>query len=264
MIEQVSPWPSGSQGAVSLTFDDGSASQLELAIPLLNELGLQGTFYLNPRDGFEGNLAPWKDAAAAGHEAGNHTVSHPCAANNVAAAVVQRRGERGARRRRTLEEMTLDEMEADIVEASRRIRSLVPEQRAISFAYPCYQSFVGRGASRQSYVPLVARHCIAGRGVGEKPIANDPGHCDLAYVWGWRCERMSGAELVGLAESAVADGRWAVLVFHGINEGHLPIGERDLTELCKYLARQRGRVWTAPVARVAEQLLAWRERAQPA
>ncbi len=259
MTKRVSPWPGRRQGAVSLTFDDGAASQLELAVPMLNELALRGTFYLNPKEGFEGKLAPWKDVAAAGHELGNHTVSHPCAANNVAAAAGHARRGRGENRRRTLEEMTLDEMEADIVEASRRIRALVPEQGAISFAYPCYQSFVGRGVSRQSYVPLVARHCIAGRGVGEKPVANDPVYCDLAYVWGWRCERMRGAELVGLAESAVADGRWAVLVFHGIHEGHLPIGERDLAELCSYLARQRERVWTAPVARVAEQLLAWRE-----
>jgi peptidoglycan/xylan/chitin deacetylase (PgdA/CDA1 family) len=49
-----SPWPEGCEGAVSLTFDDGLRSQLETAIPLLDEHGLQTTFYLNPpHDGDE-------------------------------------------------------------------------------------------------------------------------------------------------------------------------------------------------------------------
>ena len=260
MAEFNSPWPGDCQSAVSLTFDDGTASQLELAVPMLNEMNLQGTFYLNPREDYEQKLAPWRDVAATGHEVGNHTVSHPCAANNVVAPTLPPHLGRDEGRRRTLEEMTLEEMDADIAEASRRIQTLVPEQSAFSFAYPCYQSFVGRGITRQSYVPLVARHCIAGRGVGEKPIANDPAYCDLAYLWAWRCERMTGAELVGLAESTVAQGRWGILVFHGIHAGHLSIGERDLAELCTFLARHRERVWTAPVATVAERLLGWRDQ----
>ena len=260
MAEFNSPWPGDCQSAVSLTFDDGTASQLELAVPMLNEMNLQGTFYLNPREDYEQKLAPWRDVAATGHEVGNHTVSHPCAANNVVAPTLPPHWGPDEGRRRTLEEMTLEEMDADIAEASRRIQTLVPEQSAFSFAYPCYQSFVGRGITRQSYVPLVARHCIAGRGVGEKPIANDPAYCDLAYLWAWRCERMTGAELVGLAESTVAQGRWGILVFHGIHAGHLSIGERDLAELCAFLARHRERVWTAPVATVAERLLGWRDQ----
>lgn len=249
MAEISSPWPGNCQGAVSLTFDDGSASQLAVAVPLLNKFDLQGTFYLNPRDGYEQKLAPWCDVAASGHEIGNHTINHPCAENNM---VTPHPG------RRALEDMTLDEMEAEIVEASRRIRALVPQQRAISFCYPCYQSFVGRGLTRQSYVPLVARHCIAGRGFGELPIANDPRRCDLAYLWSWPGERMSGATLVGLATAAAAQGRWGILVFHGINEGHLSVGERDLAELVAFLARQRDYIWTAPVATVAQQLTGWR------
>ena len=241
------PWPGKCQGAVSLTFDDGLASQLALAVPLLNRFDLRGTFYLNPGDDFEQTLAPWREVAAFGHELGNHTVSHPCSCNF---AFVVESG------RRSLEEMTLGEMESEIEEASRRIQILAPQQTDISFAYPCYQTFVGRGLTQQSYVPLVARHCIAGRGRGE--TANDPLRCDLAHVWSWPCERMSGAELVGLAEQAASQGRWGILTFHGVHEGHLPIGERDLAELCAFLARERDRIWTAPVATVARRIVQWR------
>src|ERR671931_2018435 len=56
------PWPGECRGAVSLTFDDGMRSQLETAIPLLDEHGLQATFYLNPpRDGDEDD---WRARAA--------------------------------------------------------------------------------------------------------------------------------------------------------------------------------------------------------
>jgi peptidoglycan/xylan/chitin deacetylase (PgdA/CDA1 family) len=247
MAELSSPWPGSCQGAISLTFDDGTASQLAVAVPMLNQFDLQGTFYVNPRDDYMQKLAPWRDVATAGHEIGNHTVHHPCSLNFASVA---------ESRQRVLEEMTLDEIEYEIAEASRRLRILIPQQNAISFAYPCYQSYIGYGATRQSYVPLVARHCIAGRGLGE--VANNPRYCDLAYLWSWPCERKSGAELVGLAELTAAQGRWGILVFHGIHEGHLPIGDRDLAELCAFLARQRDRIWTAPVATVAQRIIEWR------
>jgi hypothetical protein len=119
----------------------------------------------------------------------------------------------------------------------------------ISFAYPCYQPFLGRGATRKSYVPLVLDHCVAGRGRGER--ANDPRHCDVGYLWSWPCERLTGPHLIGLVEQAAAEGRWAILTFHGVHEGHLSVGDGDLAELCAYLSRHQERIWTAPVATVA-------------
>ena len=242
-----SPWPDGCQGAVSLSFDDGLVSQLEIAVPMLNDHGFQGTFYVNPHEDYAEQLAPWQAPAAAGHEIGNHTVSHPCSLNFD---FVRAAG------RLALEQMSLDDMEREILEAARRLDDAFPDQGTVSFGYPCYQPFVGQGLTRQSYVPLVARHCVAGRGRGERH--NHPRYCDLAYLWSVPCERMTGAQLVGLAEQAAAQGMWAVLTFHGVNQSHLPIGDGDLAELCGFLARQRERIWTAPVAAVARQVTAWR------
>jgi peptidoglycan/xylan/chitin deacetylase (PgdA/CDA1 family) len=235
---------------VSLTFDDGMRSQREVAIPVLNEYGVQGTFYLNPpRDGDEQSwrdrLAPWREAARQGHEAGNHSLTHPCAGNFD--FMTGRRG---------LEEMTLADIEADVLEAERRLRIGVPEQTVRSFCYPCYQDYVGVGLGRQSYVPVIARHFVAARSKGER--ANDPARCDLHSLWSFPVERMSGAELVGLAERAAGEGRWSILTMHGIGEGHLPVAEVDLRELCGFLARHRDRIWTAPVATVAQRIVAWR------
>lgn len=232
-------WPNGCQAAISLTFDDGLPSHLALAIPILNRFNCRGTFYLNPRDNYVEQLSHWRSAVAEGHEVGNHTVSHPCSKN---LPFISETG------RQSLEEMTLDEIEAEIVEAGRRLQEILP-QKAVSFAYPCYQPFVGRGENHRSYVPVVLKHCIAGRGRGER--SNDPRYCDPGHLWSWPCERMSGPNMIGLVEQAISQGRWAILTFHGIHEGHLSVSDADFSELCRYLDAYRSRIWCAPLATIA-------------
>src|SRR5262249_12046788 len=146
------PWPDGARGAVSLTFDDGLPSQLRVAIPMLNEHDLRGTFYLNPRgDDWAERLGPWGGGAAGRARIGNHSLTHPCA--------------RGFRDTRTappaLEDLTLADLEADVLEAERRLRAAIPGSTGRSFAYPCYQDYVGEGVARHSYVPVIARHFVA-------------------------------------------------------------------------------------------------------
>ncbi len=241
------PWPEGCQGALSLTFDDGLPTQLRIAIPMMNDRGLRATFYLSPRgDDWQERLAPWPEVAAAGHEIGNHSLGHTCSRG-----FSQEIGARG------LETMTLEDIEADVLEAERRLQLLAPVEGRRSFCYPCYQEHVGEGLARQSYVPVIAKHFVAGRGKGE--VANSPLNCDLHYFWSWPVERMWGSQLVGLAEQCAAQHKWGVMTFHGIHEGHLPMGDVDFRELCDHLARHSDRIWIAPVREVAVRIGEWRK-----
>src|SRR5258705_13927667 len=43
---EITRWQDGKQACVSLTFDDSSINQFRIAIPLLNERGLRGTFFI--------------------------------------------------------------------------------------------------------------------------------------------------------------------------------------------------------------------------
>ncbi len=243
------PWPDGRRGALSLTFDDGIPSQLETAIPMMNRLGLRGTFYVNPKgENWRQVLAPWRAAYDAGHEIGNHSLSHTCS-----------RAFRDEPDARGLENLTLDDIEADVTEAETRLGELFPAPHR-SFAYPCFQCHVGEGLTRQCYVPVIARHLIAGRGVGER--ANPPATCDLHYLWSWMVRGNTGAQLVGLAEQCAAQGRWGILTFHGIHQGHLPVADVELRELCEHLARA-SHLWVAPVAEVAETIVRWRSGQAP-
>jgi peptidoglycan/xylan/chitin deacetylase (PgdA/CDA1 family) len=69
----------GPATVVSLSFDDGNADQ-NSAVSILNAAGLKGTFYITT--GFIGGAgyltrADLTSIAAAGHEIGGHTITHP-------------------------------------------------------------------------------------------------------------------------------------------------------------------------------------------
>ncbi len=44
---EILKWPDGKSSCVSITFDDGSMNQFKIAVPILNELELPGTFFIN-------------------------------------------------------------------------------------------------------------------------------------------------------------------------------------------------------------------------
>ena len=229
------------QGAVSLTFDDGRPTQLEHAFPIMERLDLRGTFYLIPNGAdWREKLSPWREVARRGHEIGNHSVSHPRPPNHTSA--------KGAR----YGELTLEKMESDIHEAQSRLREIAPNQEVWTFCYPCYHTDIGLGLGRKSYIPLIEKHFIAGRGIQEYGFANVPESVDLACTGGCPCERMSAFEMIGMVEElAVGQKQWVILVFHDISGDRLTTSEYDFRLLCEYIARRRDDLWCAPVATVA-------------
>ncbi|NOY81764.1 MAG: polysaccharide deacetylase family protein [Kiritimatiellaeota bacterium] len=238
-------WPNKCTGAVSLSFDDGRLSHLKTAIPLLNERDLLGTFYLCPgRETVVEHLEAWRQVHTDGHEIGNHSVRHTCSEALW-----------GRPSPRKLETLTLADVESDITEACKRLGDLFPERTDWTFAYPCYQTEVGVGAKRQSYVPVIARHFLAARaGTPNYGFFNAPGFVDLHALASQPCEQMRAAELVGLAERAARRGHWAILTFHEIDRGGLGVFKPDFIELLDHLAANRDRIWTAPVAEIARCL----------
>lgn len=247
-------WPGGERGAVSLTFDDGMDSQREVALPILQELGLRATFYVNPAGreddptidaSWSDRLERWRDASSSGHEIGNHSLLHPCSLN------IDTEAEGFGIP--NLRDWDLERIGADIKEAQRRITATFPDQTATSFAYPCYESSVGTGTARVSYVPLVAEGYVAARANGELSgaLANDPTVCDLHLLSSYPVEHQLGELMVGLAEGASARGRWAIFTFHGIDEGSLSVSASALDEFLRHLARREDAFWVAPVAEVA-------------
>ncbi len=44
---EIAKWPNGKKAAVSITYDDGTVNQFHKALPIMEELDMRGTFYIN-------------------------------------------------------------------------------------------------------------------------------------------------------------------------------------------------------------------------
>lgn len=230
-------WPQGKRAAVSLTFDDARESQVDRGIPILDRHGVKGTFYVMPI-GVERRIAEWRSAVANGHEIGNHSVTHPCSGNFAFA------------RKNALEDYTLERMDEELTGAQFHIRELLGVTPT-TFAYPCGQKFVGRGANVQSYVPLVAKHFVAGRGFRDERH-NNPGVCDLAQIYGHEFDGNSFADVRAWIELAVEERGWLVLAGHevGAPGARQTVLEETLDEICRYCNNPANKVWIDTVAAV--------------
>ena len=229
-------WPGGKRAAVSLSFDDAAVSQLDYVVPILNRYGVRGTFYVTPGDGsiFVQHIDRWRPVHAAGHEIGNHTVLHPCSAKRPWITPDL-----------ALEGYTLQQIEAEIDDATRRLQELLPGYEPTTFAYPCGDTFVGDGEDRVSYIPSVARRFVAARGVGSSD--NDPATCDLHNVSSWLVENVTAEQMIAMIQPTIEAGRWAIFCFHGVGGDHLRVEAEALEGLVRYLKEREDEIWTDTV-----------------
>jgi peptidoglycan/xylan/chitin deacetylase (PgdA/CDA1 family) len=231
------PWPQGKRAAVSLSFDDARTSQVAVGTGLLDQYNVKATFYVVP-SAVAQRLDGWKKAVAGGHEIGNHSLNHPCTGNFAWA------------RPHALEEYTLEKMRSELTEANGQIQKLLGVTPK-AFAYPCGQTFIGRGVHTRSYVPLVAELFLSGRGwLGEGP--NDPAFCDPAQLTGMEMDGKDFEQILPLLEKARETGQWVVLAGHEMGEsGPQTTRLAMLKKLLEYAQNPANELWIAPVGTVA-------------
>ena len=229
-------WPEGKQMALSLSFDDARFSQVEKGIPLLDQYGISGTFYVSPGAMLE-RVEDWKDAVNAGHDIGNHTLVHPCSGNFPWA------------RDKALENYTLEEMANELDSASSLIHSVLGIWPS-SFAYSCGQTFVGRGVDTRSYVPLVAERFETGRDwMNEGP--NDPVFCDLARLNGTELDGKSFQEALQLIKEAREQGAWLIFAGHEMNDGGVQTSLLStIDSICRYASDPANGIWIDNVTNI--------------
>ena len=237
-------WPDGKRAALSLTFDDARASQVDAGLPILDAHGVKATFYVSPANVGQ-RLDGWKAALADGHEIGNHSLSHMCSGNF------------GFARAKALETCTLERMEADLLGASDAIEEMLGV-RPTTFAYPCGQTFVGRGEDTKSYVPLVARHFLAGRNAFDE-THNAPDFCDLAHLFGIDGDDHGFPWLKAYVDRAVEQGGWLLFLGHEIGESGRQVTHADaLDALCRYASDSANGIWVDTVEAIATYIAAQR------
>ena len=250
-------FPDGRRAALSLSFDDARPSQADCGIPILQAQGVAATFYVSTHM-LDQRLDGWRQAALAGHEIGNHTLNHPCSGNFPwyrsdalkESLRAQASGRRPRFRPRTLESYTLAQMEAELTGANETIHRLLGV-RPTTFAYPCGQTFVGRGTDHASYVPLVARHFLAGR-CFRSEATNDPTYCDLAHLGAFDGDERDFQTLKQFVDEAIEQGSWLILACHEIGQpAHQTTRAADLEALCSYCHQRKNELWVDTVNSIA-------------
>lgn len=239
-------WPGGAKCAVSLTFDHAYASQLDKGVRILDAYALKGTFYVDIKP-VKQRIAEWRKAVESGHEIGNHTFSHPCSSGYSF--------EREPGAGKPLEDLTPEWMEQDILAASAELKRLLGVSPR-TFSYPCGETYTGWGEGVRSYVPVVARNFLVGRGFG-LDFANRPGDCDLAKVNAIASDGYSLEMYMAKVNQAMKDGDWVIFCGHAFSETKGPASTRtpEFGRFCDWLANNRGRAWTATVAEIGEYIV---------
>ena len=233
-------WPDGKQAVISLTFDDARLSQVDTGTALLDQYGIKATFFVVPST-MELRLDGWKKAVANGHEIGNHTMHHPCSANFLWS------------RKNALENYSVHDMRKELLESNKRIKELLGVTPEV-FAYPCGQKFVGRNTKTKSYVPLIAKMFILGRGWRDEAM-NDPLFCDLSQVNGIEMDGKNFDEILPFVEEAKKRGQWLVLAGHEMGESGVQTTRLSmLKQLIEYVQNPANKIWIVPAGTAAKYI----------
>lgn len=206
-------FPNNKRAAISFTFDDGSREHFDVVVPLLNEFGFKGTFFVIAgltREQISDPLVAnrqcdwwaevswqeWRNAANQGHEIGNHSLTHPVLTH--------------------LREP--HQMNGEIVESARLIEEKIGQWPA-SFAYPYNKS---SSAVRQ----LVLQHHHA---VREDRIRYGGPSFTLA-----KANRH--------VDRAIDKGLWIVPMVHGIGRGFDPLDADILRQHLQHIKDREAEV----------------------
>lgn len=231
-------WQDNKKAAISLTYDDGYTSNLDIAIPQLDEKGFKGTFYLmTSSSDVNANKGRWKAAFENGHEIANHSHTHPCGA-----------------RLTSLTKQQLNDQEVGAAEYWLNLNVGVDDER--SYAFPCGE--LSESPFKETYLQIVQENCIASRAGGGGPN-NDFEKLSLSshLIEGQAIGYPHGTsviEMINYCELALQTGGWAVLIFHGIGDNNLPTDTNVHQELVDYLKQNEDKYWVAPLRNVARHI----------
>ncbi|MCK9351973.1 MAG: polysaccharide deacetylase family protein [Candidatus Paceibacterota bacterium] len=219
LTAQPLPAPPVGKGFVTFSFDDGRSESS--VIPLLKNLGIKGTFFLNPtplieqwEPGIVFTLAEVKTLVAHGHEIGNHTLTHS-----------------------SLIGLAPDELDRQVVGSKEMLESMTGRS-VLTFAYP-FGDF-----DLASYALVAANH-IGARGVWDSELNTKTS--DRYNLFSFNpVQSTPVSQILSLIDQAANSGSWLILSFHQIGPSSLGMysyQESDLSTVISY-AKQKAQIIT--------------------
>jgi peptidoglycan/xylan/chitin deacetylase (PgdA/CDA1 family) len=190
---RIAKWKDNRKAVFLLMFDDGWPSHWQVAVPELARRGMVGTFYIVPRKAeYRKFEKEWRKAVEQGMTIASHTATHD--------------GFQGA-----------EDAEMEVGEGTRYILDFVKGKnpRLISFGLPGVKDYnFGEGGSLQA---LLTKNHLIDRGEFK----------DHGAVYHLK----TTAEMLALADKAIASGGLEYLVIHGVERIDPDWGFQDMWPL---------------------------------
>lgn len=227
-------WPQGQRAAISLSYDDALNSQLDNAVPTLNQHGIKGSFYLTLSSQVVAQrLQQWRAVAEAGHELGNHSLFHACSAGKPGREWVPAHND--------LDKRTVLQMQQELATASAFLKAIDGRDKR-TLTPPCLDANAADG----NYIDAVREQFVAIKGAEQNMPA---GTVTLLMPNGH-----TGKQLIDFVKGVAKRGGMANIIFHGIDGDHLSVSREAHAQLVKYLADNRDAYWTDTYLNIMEHV----------
>ena len=240
------PWR-GKRATVVLTYDDALNVHLDNAVPLLDSLGIKGTFYVSTYSpAFRDRLKDWRKISENGHELANHSIYHPCRGGadrpwvspdyDMATYSVQRM--------------------VDEIRINNTLLEALDGKKERTYAFPCDDVTVRGGATfmeglKGEFVAVRAAH----------PIPSKIDQVNLFNMGSIPIVEESGSQMIARVKEAIANRSLLIFLFHGVGGEHpMDVSLEAHRELLGFLHQERDEVWTATLLEVAEHIREFRSR----
>jgi peptidoglycan/xylan/chitin deacetylase (PgdA/CDA1 family) len=237
----------GKKCAVVLTYDDALNVHLDNVIPLMDSLGLKGTFYLSAYSpGSRNRIADWRKAATKGYELANHTLFHPCIGSGA--------GREWVKPDYDMRNYTVQRM-VDETRMTNVFLEAVDGKTKRTFAYTCGDMKIGDS----SFINGMKNDFVAARAVRSQ--MHKIAEVDLYNVDCYAINGSTGAEMVELVKKAMETNSLLVFLFHGVGGEHpINVSLPAHKELLQFLKQNEKDIMIAPMLDVAEHIKNWQER----
>lgn len=223
-------WPNNALAAVSLSYDDTLASQLDNAIPALDKYDLKGSFYLTlASPTFKARKLEWQNIAKHGHELGNHTINHACRGSLPNRSWVDPKND--------LDNKKVAELVAEVVKANQILMQL-DNQTIRTFTLPCTDTLAGGRNYLKAITPLFIGMKTRVGGIPETMKGSD-----IKNVAVISAENLTGEQLIAYVKQAADKGTMVNFTFHGVGGDYLSITAAAHDTLLKFLANNKKRYW---------------------
>ncbi|MCE0493297.1 polysaccharide deacetylase family protein [Vibrio sp. DNF-1] len=206
-----------------MSYDDGLQSQLDNAIPALDHYGFKASFYILPTSKTVSGpeVEKWRNAAAEGHELGNHTLFHECSVS---------KGRTWVKPYANLDNKTVEEMVAEVRVANTFLYLIDGQKRRRSLTLPCGDSQTSNGNYAQAVAKKLSTY-IYGRTFKKEHVA---------YL---APSGMSAKKIIRYIENSYQNKHVKIIIlkFHGVGGDYLSTSKKDHDKILTYLNENRER-----------------------